>query len=124
MRQYHISGKLPGANDYINACRRNRYAGAKLKEDTERLICMQICDRKPVDRAVRLRFTWHEGNRRRDKDNVAFAKKFILDALQKCGVLPNDNNLYIEGFEDVFEYGGDYGVEVMIYAAARDQSRA
>ena len=122
MRQYHISGKLPGANDYINACRRNRYAAAKLKEDTERLICMQICDRNPVDRAVRLRFTWHEGNRRRDKDNVAFAKKFALDALQKCGVLPNDNNRYSEGFEDVFEYGGDYGVEVMIYAAARDQS--
>ena len=117
MRRYHISGKLPGANDYIAACRRNRYAGAKLKEDTERLICLQIRDREPISGAVRIRFVWHEGSRRRDKDNVAFAKKFILDALQKCGVLPNDNNHYINGFEDAFEYAGEFGVEVYIYAA-------
>ena len=41
---------------------------------------------------------------KRDKDNVAFAKKYILDALQKSGILPNDNNKYIAGFIDTFVY--------------------
>lgn len=117
MRKYKIAGKLPSCNEYIDACRRNRFAAAKMKSEAEKLIGSQIHDTEPVTGAVRLRFVWHEHNRRRDKDNVAFAKKFILDALQKKGVLPNDNNHYVAGFEDSFEYGGEYGVEVEIYAA-------
>ena len=42
------------------------------------------------DRPVLIHYRWIEPNRRRDKDNVAFAKKFILDALQEAGVIKSD----------------------------------
>lgn len=113
-REYKIYGKLPGANEYIAACRSNRYAGAKMKDECEKIIIMQICDRRAVEGFAVIHFTWHEKDRRRDKDNVAFAKKFVLDALQKCGVLKNDNNSVVAGFTDSFRYGGDYGVTVEI----------
>ena len=40
--------------------------------------------------------------RRRDLDNVAFAKKFIQDSLVHAGVLVNDGWNQIEGFTDDF----------------------
>ena len=53
-----------------------------------------------VNGPVRLNFIWYEKTKRRDPDNVASAKKFILDALQKQGILPNDSRKYIYGFSD------------------------
>lgn len=122
MDKIKITGKLPSLNEYIKACRSNRYAGAKMKTDTEILIMFQLYSMKPVTSPVIIHFRWFEKTRRRDKDNVAFAKKFILDAMQKSGKLINDNNRYIAGFTDSFEYGNDEGVEVMI-EEVRDESR-
>ena len=59
---------------------------------------------KAVFRYIEFELYSYEQTKRRDKDNVAFAKKFILDALQKSGVLKNDNNKYILGFQDEFVY--------------------
>jgi Holliday junction resolvase RusA-like endonuclease len=53
-----------------------------------------------------VRFTWVERNRRRDIDNVAFAKKFVLDGLVAAGVIGNDTPQYVAGFEDRFLYDG------------------
>lgn len=39
---------------------------------------------------VTVLFAWYRPDKRTDKDNVAFAKKFVLDALQIAGVIPND----------------------------------
>ena len=52
-------------------------------------------------------FAWIEGNKRRDLDNVAFAKKFILDGLVKAGVLKNDNCKHVTGFTDTFIYDSE-----------------
>lgn len=49
-------------------------------------------------------FNWYEKTKRRDKDNIAFSKKFILDAMQKAKIIKNDNNNYILGFKDLFFY--------------------
>lgn len=54
------------------------------------------------DGPVIMRYTWIEPNRRRDKDNIAFAKKFIQDALIRAGVLANDGWAQIKGFSDDF----------------------
>ena len=54
------------------------------------------------DRPVIIHYRWIEPNRRRDKDNVAFAKKFIQDSLVHAGVLVNDGWNQIEGFTDDF----------------------
>lgn len=46
-----------------------------------------------------------EENKRRDLDNVCFAKKFILDSMVKTGKLKDDNRNFVKGFRDDFEYG-------------------
>lgn len=47
-----------------------------------------------------MRFYWHERTKKRDADNIAFAKKFILDALVKMRVLEDDSRKYVKGFYD------------------------
>lgn len=49
-----------------------------------------------------IRYRWIEKDRRRDKDNISFAKKFIQDALIDAQILPDDGWKWIEGFEDHF----------------------
>ncbi len=111
-----IKGKLPSLNEYIGACRTNAHVGARMKQDVEQMIMLQLAPMKQITSPVFIHFIWHERTRRRDKDNVAAGKKFILDAMQKSGKLINDNNHYIQGFTDKFEYGGEYGVTITIEA--------
>ena len=100
-----VPGPLPGLNEYIEAERRNKYAAANMKRRTESAI---ISAAKEQLRGVRLtrpvvmRYTWVERNRRRDRDNVAFARKFVQDALVRCGVLRGDGWKEIAGFTDAF----------------------
>lgn len=54
---------------------------------------------------IKIHFHWIEGNKRRDLDNIAFAKKFILDAMVKYGKLSDDNRKYVTAFTDTFAYG-------------------
>lgn len=63
---------------------------------------------------VRINFTWVEGNQRRDYDNICFAKKFVLDALQKSGKLQNDNRKWVVGFADNFELSKDKTYKVIL----------
>ncbi len=114
MDEVFVFGKFPSLNEYIAAMNRNRFDGAKMKKQAEHDIMLQIGRLRSFDKPVFITFTWHEKTRRRDKDNVAFAKKFVLDALQKAGKLPNDNNRYIEGFNDRFVYGKEQGFLIQI----------
>lgn len=113
---FKINFRLPSLNEYIRQCRSNRYAANKAKQDIEQQIMWLIKqqDIRPCTHPVQISLVWHEPNRRRDKDNVAFAKKYILDALQKSGILPNDNNDWVTGFKDKFVYGADVGVTVVL----------
>lgn len=100
-----IPGTLPGLNEYTNAERTNRYMAAELKKRAQELI--RWCIRRDLHnirftKPVRLQFLWIEPNRKRDKDNIAFAKKFILDALVNMRVIPNDGWKNIESFSDSF----------------------
>jgi len=70
---------------------------------------------KKLEGKVWIEFTWHERNMRRDKDNVAAGKKWIMDSMQKKGILENDNNKFVEGFVDRFVYGKEDKVEVRVY---------
>ena len=119
MQTFTIPGRLEGLNEIIKADRANRYNGAKLKRDSTELCTWAI-------RAARLQkvqaypvtiwIHWTEPNRRRDPDNVASGKKFILDGLQAAGIIANDGQKQIHGFIDTF--GTDRGaprVEVKIY---------
>jgi len=101
-----IPGQLPGLNEYIAAERANRYKAAAMKRDAERVI--GLCARSQLrgihfTAPVTMRYTWYEPNKRRDKDNIAFARKFIQDALVAAAVLQGDGWACIRGFSDSFE---------------------
>lgn len=102
--------KLPSLNDYVRACRTNRYAGAKMKHDYQEQIAVFIRRLERFEYPVKISFLWIEANKRRDLDNVAFAKKFILDALVDEGKLKDDNRRFVTGFTDSFAYGDQASV--------------
>lgn len=107
-----IEYKFPSFNEYTEACRRNKYVGAKMKRKIEHDISWFI-ERLPViKKPVFVKFEWHEPTKKRDPDNVCYAKKFILDALVRCGKLHGDSPKYVKGFTDDFCYGGEYKVYV------------
>ena len=99
-----IPMKLPSLNDYIRACRENRYAGANMKKNIENDLAFFINKLPKFKNPIRINFTWVESNKKRDLDNICFAKKFILDTLVKCGKMKNDNRNYVVGFTDDFDY--------------------
>ena len=70
--------------------------------------------RLPRFHCVTIHFHWIEENKRRDYDNIAFAKKFILDALVKSGKLEDDNRKCVTGFTDTFAYGKKTACQITI----------
>lgn len=105
MKTLTIEGTMPGLNEYIAAIAGNRYMGGKMKrEQTERVAwaCKAQGFRKMAT-PPEIVFFWYEKNRKRDKDNVAFAKKFILDGLVMAGVLDGDGWKGYGDFDDRFE---------------------
>lgn len=98
---------LPSMNKYSNAQRSNAYMGAKMKKDATNKCALYA--RKYRNLGVRfsipckLKFTWYTKDKREDPDNIASAKKFVLDGFQAAGLLENDTHKYIRGFVDEFE---------------------
>lgn len=87
-----IPGTLPTLNEYVNKERTNRFAAAKIKKDTQEYIRSLIPFGSPQFKgAVVVSFRWIRPDMRSDKDNVAFAKKFILDALQEAEIIEKDS---------------------------------
>lgn len=117
MIRLKIPMRLPSLNEYTAKCRIQRgtwNAGNHMKRKTQDDLFVYLLKLPQFKKPIRIHFLWHEKNRKRDLDNVSFAKKFILDAMQECGRLPNDNSKYILGFADEAVYDGTYGVELFI----------
>lgn len=114
MDTVEIKVKLPSLNEYIRVCRANKYMASKYKAEMEETIGWYLLSLPRYDRPVKIHFHWMEDNKRRDLDNVAFAKKFILDALVKTGKLKDDNRRYVVGFMDTFEYTKEPAVRLYI----------
>lgn len=110
--------KLPSLNEYINVCRTNKYAAASFKKQQEESL-MWFLKKLPVfEKPVSIHFHWIEKNQKRDIDNIAFAKKFILDALVKLGKLKDDNQQYVKSFTDTFEISN--ATKVILYIKETD----
>ena len=100
-----IQGQLPNLNQYTKACRSNAYAGANMKKQAEKIIqvfIMQQLKGIHFEGTVELDFRWYEPNKKRDLDNVCFAKKFILDALVSNKIIVADGWKGVIGFTDKF----------------------
>lgn len=100
-----IEGNLPNLNDYTKANRSNKFAGAEMKKKVERIITYYIKQQLKdvsIKGKARLAFRWYEPNKRRDLDNICFAKKFILDALVNNKIIIADSWKGVVGFTDEF----------------------
>lgn len=106
--------KLPSCNAYICECRRNKFAGAKMKRDAEQAIGGYIAELPHFEKPVKIRFVWTESTKRRDLDGISFGKKFILDALVKFNKLTDDSRKYVTAFTDEFDYGPETKVTLYI----------
>lgn len=117
MVRIKIPMRLPSLNEYTAKCRIQRgtwNAGNQMKRKTQDDLYIYLLKLPIFRKPIRIHFLWHEQNKKRDLDNISFAKKFILDAMQECGRIPNDNPKYILGFTDEAVYDGTYGVELFI----------
>lgn len=106
-----IPGRLPGMNEYTDACRTNPQKGGRMKRDHQTAIAWQIMAqmrRCKFQGPVFLLYRFYEKDRRRDKDNVSgFAHKVIQDALVQCGTLEDDGWDYVTGSMDLYEVDPD-----------------
>lgn len=106
VNEFVIPQRLPGLNQYTDACRSHWSKGARMKRRVEEDIAWHILAARgahklrPVHGPVSLEIEWHEKDRRRDFDNIVSAKKFILDAMQKMGIIPNDDREHVPVISD------------------------
>lgn len=99
-----IEGELADLNTYSDETRTNRYLGADVKALYTNFVRLQTLNKhKPVqDYPVFILMVWTTKDIKKDPDNIAFAKKFILDALVINKILTNDGRKQIMGFADLF----------------------
>ena len=117
MRKITLQGEFADLNTHDNANRRNRFAGSKLKKEETDRVAWELCKEKPIPKSIRpihIDFIWHCKNKKKDKDNVAFAKKYIFDGMVKAGLLPNDGWNEIEDWTDSFQVSNEPKVELLI----------
>lgn len=98
-----LIGEFTDLNTYINAERRNRFLGAKLKKDNHHLALSQLTTQEIItEYPVDVTMNWHTPTSRKDPDNTAFAIKFILDALTEKGILEGDTRKHINSIHHHF----------------------
>lgn len=116
-----ILGRLPSLNDYTKTNRSHWSKGAAMKKQIEADIMWQIKGARgkghlqPVENPVMISFEWHESDKRRDLDNIFSAKKFILDAMQRAGIIVNDNRKHVRGLHDTIVDDKEDYVRVIIH---------
>ncbi len=116
-----IPGRMPGENEIIKAAKSGRgksNAYSRLKKQWTDYVAaiFNEADIKPMG-LISCVFTWVEKDKRRDKDNITAAKKFIFDGMQQAGFIPNDGWANIGTWQNLFEINPySPGVNVLIYA--------
>ena len=91
---FFVATILPNLNDMLAAARSRVGKWQRYDEEKQLYQSMIRADIKaanltPMGR-VRVQFLWHEKNKRRDKDNICAAQKYIFDALVEQQILQND----------------------------------
>lgn len=99
--------ELPGLNEYtaMNRGKYGKYVGNREKQrteyDIETAARMQLKGLR-IKNPVVIHYHWVAKDRRKDRDNIVFSKKFIQDGLVKAGILRNDGWKDILGFTERF----------------------
>lgn len=100
-----LPGEFIGLNEYTKANRTHWAVGANMKSEQDEMVYWSLMEqrtKKITTYPIVITFYWYCKNKKRDPDNIASAKKYILDAMQDAGILVNDGWKQIKGF------GGDW----------------
>lgn len=107
---FYIYQKLPNLNEFRDEIARSPYKGGKLKNEVENAIITSIMyaklkgTLKPIEKyPIQINCVWFSKTKRQDLDNRRSSVKFILDAMQKAEIIPNDSQKYICGLFDEFK---------------------
>lgn len=95
---------MPGLNEYVEESYQSRWNGNRMKKKWTNVVKEAAkSQHEPAhETQVDVFVLWVEPNRKRDKDNIRFAMKFILDGLVKAKVIPNDTWRWIGRLSDDF----------------------
>ena len=109
MMKFVLLGEYCTLNEYSEAERTHYRYGASIKKAETNRAALELksqWDGVPIPKSV-FKFTWYRKNRRTDPDNMVFAKKFILDAMQQVGIIKNDGWKQVAGFIDEWDVDPD-----------------
>lgn len=107
--KFILQGEYCTLNEYSDAERQHYRYGASIKKAETNRAALELksqWDGTPVPKSV-FKFTWYRTSKRSDPDNIIFAKKFILDAMQIVGIIENDGWKQVAGFVDRWEVDKD-----------------
>lgn len=104
---------IPTLNEHDKANRGNKYGGASMKKKATNICAVYVKQAMNKgfnfeDLPVNLKFDWYVKNRRKDKDNIAFAKKYIFDGMVQAGLIDNDGWKQIGDWEESFEVDKEF----------------
>lgn len=107
MKTLIIKWPLCDLNKYIEAERTNKFMASKIKKGNTEYVYNLAVEKwglrpRTIKKPVFVAIDWYAPDRKKDKDNIAFAKKFILDGLVMAKVLKNDGWEDISDFSDTF----------------------
>lgn len=104
-----INMRLPGLNEYTRACRSRRAVMAYVR----------AAHAEPASDPCAIVMVFHEPDRRRDADNVEFARKFVLDGLVASGVVVGDSPAHVLCSIPLTVYGDGAYVDVRIISGTK-----
>ena len=119
MNKISIPLPLMTLNQYTNANRTSRYVGAKRKKESTYSCALHVT--KAMREGFQIesfpahfQFDWYVKDKRTDKDNIAFQRKFVFDGFQQAELIPNDNWAHIGNWVDRFHIDKNERVEITV----------
>lgn len=127
-----LAHQLPNYNETIAKAKQSPFKYQSEKKKTEQLLVSLFLyqyktwykatygtteNPSPIPKPLKTRFTLvvkYQYSSNFDFDNSAFARKYILDALQTANIIPNDNQSHISNGFDQVSYKKDCGNFVTI----------
>ena len=129
IQTFEIEGRLDGLNEYTAACRKSAKGGGACKRRNEDRVreAIRAAGLRPMMTPVIVHITWVEGAKEgssrfvpRDKDNIRFAAKFILDALVSEGIIRDDGWSHVAEIADSYRLNrSEPKVSVMLESTDR-----
>jgi hypothetical protein len=100
----YLAIKFPGMNEMIAAAKKSPYAYSAMKKKFTQIVAWEAKIHLTKRKNASFIFKWYEENNRRDPDNVAAAKKFVLDGLVMAEIIPKDTRKCVLGWEEIVIY--------------------